>query len=353
MYWKTYLIFCILFCSCSSQKKVVSNSPTNEFTSINISPLGEVADLSVRAIVWNQDLKRLYFSGSKNSIGFIDHYTGQQKLTQLQVPDSLALEFRAIDIADDNQLFVLSAGNPALIYRVSPDLEQQELVYQEEGEEVFYDALHFVNSNIGFVLGDQNGACINILKTTDAGNHWNKIDCSDLPATNQKETAFAASNTNIASVDNFLWLATTNKVVYSNNWGRTWALSHTPIIQDLPTQGIYSIDFYDDKNGIAIGGNYSAPKENENNMVVTTDGGKNWEVLSGEHHPGYRSCIRWIPNGDAQKLITVGFEGIDLSNNGGKSWQHLSEESFYTIEFNSPNSGYLAGRGRIAAFELK
>lgn len=49
-------------------------------------------------------------------------------------------------------------------------------------------------------------------------------------------------------------------------------------MQGKSSQGIYSIDFYGDKFGIAVGGDYTAQKENQNNIATTTDGGKTWEI---------------------------------------------------------------------------
>ncbi len=42
----------------------------------------------------------------------------------------------------------------------------------------------------------------------------------------------------------------------------------TPIIQGNGPQGIYSIDFYNENNGIIIGGDYSEPLENKANKAV-------------------------------------------------------------------------------------
>ena len=42
------------------------------------------------------------------------------------------------------------------------------------------------------------------------------------------------------------------------------------------TQGIYSVDFADENNGIVIGGDYSQPNDNFKNKAITSDGGKSW-----------------------------------------------------------------------------
>ena len=44
--------------------------------------------------------------------------------------------------------------------------------------------------------------------------------------------------------------------------GIGWESYKTPIIQGQETTGIYSIDFYNDSLGYAIGGDYTKPLDN-------------------------------------------------------------------------------------------
>ncbi len=141
--------------------------------------------------------------------------------------------------------------------------------------------------------------------------------------------------------------------LYSPDKGKTWEVFDTPIIQGKETTGIYSIDFYDESNGFAIGGDYTKPEENESNKIRTTDGGKTWEVVAQNQEPGYRSCVQYIPNGKGNELITVGFKGIDYSNDYGTTWKHLSDEGFYTIRFLNDSTAYAAGKGRISKLTFK
>ena len=123
---------------------------------------------------------------------------------------------------------------------------------------------------------------------------------------------------NIAIVEDKTWVATTaGRVYYSEDKGETWEFVNTPIVNKKDTEGIYSVDFYDDLNGFAIGGDYTKPDGNIGNKVKTVDGGKTWQLVADGQTPNYRSCVQYIPNRNGQELVAVGFKGIDYSNDGG------------------------------------
>ena len=116
---------------------------------------------------------------------------------------------------------------------------------------------------------------------------------------------------------------------------------------------MYSIDFYDERNGFAIGGDYTKPDDNAANKIRTTDGGKTWQLVAQDQDPGYRSCVQYVPNGKGKKLVAIGFKGIDYSSDAGESWKHLSDEGFYTIRFLNDSVAYAAGAGRVSKLTFR
>ena len=52
------------------------------------------------------------------------------------------------------------------------------------------------------------------------------------------------------------------------------------LVQGVASSGMYSIDFYDENIGFAIGGDYTKPEANELNKIKTIDGGKTWAISS-------------------------------------------------------------------------
>jgi hypothetical protein len=134
----------------------------------------------------------------------------------------------------------------------------------------------------------------------------------------------------------------------SHDKGFSWSVVDTPIIQGKETTGIFSIDFYDSLNGFAIGGDYINPKSKHSNKIRTIDGGISWKVVAQDQPPGYRSCVQYIPNSNAKGLVAVGVGGIDVSNNAGESWNHLSDDGFYTLRFLNDSIAYAAGKGKLS-----
>jgi len=203
----------------------------------------------------------------------------------------------------------------------------------------------------GVAIGDPVDGCMSVLTTRNGGASWNKVSCDVLPLSIEGEAAFAASDTNIAIVGNQTWVATgglSSRILMSHDKGFSWSVVDTPIIQGKETTGIFSIDFYDSLNGFAIGGDYINPKSKHSNKIRTSDGGISWEVVAQDQPPGYRSCVQYIPNSNAKGLVAVGVGGIDVSNNAGESWNHLSDDGFYTLRFLNDSIAYAAGKGKLS-----
>ncbi len=342
------LLMVMLLFSCGKKE---ANVPRN-ISEVKIETLLEDSLLSIRAIEILND-KSLAFASNKGVFGL---YSSKRELWQKSVQkyDSVDLHFRAVTHTSGD-FFMLSIDNPALLYKTGSH-GKMELVYKEAKEGVFYDSMTFWNDEEGIAIGDPTDGCMSIIITRDSGNIWKKISCNDLPKAKSGEAAFAASDTNIAIVGNKIWVATGGKasrVLYSPDKGKTWQVFDTPIIQGKETTGMYSIDFYDELNGFAIGGDYTKPDNNNANKMRTNDGGKTWEIVADGKAPGYRSCVQYIPNRRGEELVVVGFKGIDYSNDSGESWKHLSDEGFYTIRFLNDSVAYTAGKGRISKLTFR
>jgi len=163
---------------------------------------------SIRAIEVLND-STLWFAGANGRYGRIvnDH---------LEI-DSISHEgrnpaFRSIAY-NGKHIFLLSIEDPALLYKIDPSLPlgMKELVYKESDPKVFYDSMTFFDHENGIAIGDPIENCLSIIKTTDGGDHWKKLNCKGLPVTNEGEGAFAASNTNIATYEDKVWVATGGK----------------------------------------------------------------------------------------------------------------------------------------------
>jgi photosystem II stability/assembly factor-like uncharacterized protein len=341
------LLFVSIICfSCQTEKQKEKRS----FSKIDIKTILEDSTLSIRAIEI-LDTESLAFASNNNTYGLYNDSMDQWLISKIE-QDSLDIEFRAI-ANNSVDFFMISVGNPALLYKTGDNGDMQ-LVYREEHENVFYDAMKFWNDEEGIAIGDTTEDCLSIIITRDGGFTWNKLSCNNLPQGKENEGAFAASNTNIDIIGDKTWIATTaGRIYYSPDKGRTWEVKESPIMKEKETEGIYSIDFFDDLNGFAIGGDYTKPADSSSNKIRTRDGGKSWELIGQNQIPGYRSCVQYIPNEKGNELVAVGFKGIDYSNDNGESWKHLSDEGFYTIRFLNDSTAFAAGSGRISKLTFK
>ena len=343
------LVMTILFSSCKEKAQVLEFKP-RDFSKVEIETLVEDSLLNVRALEVIKEIDGCFFATSNGNFGIIDNIT-QSTIYPIVVSDSLTINFRSVAVTSKHA-FGLTIGSPALIFKMKND--EKQLVYQENHPKAFYDSMDFWNDQEGIAIGDSTDGCLSIIITRDGGETWKKLSCEGLPKAKENEGAFAASDTNIAIVGNKTWVATTaGRVYYSEDKGLTWTIFDTPIVKEKETEGIYSIDFYDELNGFAIGGDYTNPDANEANKILTKDGGKTWQLVAQNQNPGYRSCVQYIPNREGKELVAIGFKGIDYSNDGGYYWKHLSKEGFYTIRFLNDSVAYAAGQGRISKLTFR
>ena len=337
------LLAVLVLFSCAQEPK------KQPFQSVAVSPVFQDS-VSIRAITF-LDGRTLAFAGSNGMYGTVDVSSNKVRAST-QYYDSITPSFRAVGGTSED-FFMLSVESPALLYKTG-DQGKMELVYTEEGEGVFYDCLAFWNDTEGIAVGDTAEGCLSIIITRDGGTTWTKLACSDLPKGIEGEGAFAASNSNIAVQGNKVWIGTTEgRIYFSADKGVSWDIQETPIISDEPTQGIYSMDFFEESIGFAIGGDYTQPDSNKANKIKTVDGGKTWQLIADGQEPGYKSCVQFVPNSGGEALVAVGFTGISYSSDGGESWNALSEEPFFTIRFLNDSTAFAAGSNRIARLDFK
>ncbi|MDH7447205.1 WD40/YVTN/BNR-like repeat-containing protein [Aquimarina sp. 2201CG14-23] len=348
------LLFLVVvsFFNCGTDtEKVIQHN----FSEVIVKPVFSDS-VSIRAIEVTNDL--LMFAGNNGMYGTFDiDNTLDIKGKKISVLDyeGKKIHFRAI--ADtETDFFVLSIASPALLYKINKVTEETKLVYKEVHEKVFYDAIAFWNNKEGIAMGDPTDGCLSMIITRDGGETWDKVSCDKLPKTIEGEAAFAASNGNISIVGCKTWVVSggmKSRVFYSADKGNSWSVSETPIIQGTATTGTYSIDFYDEKNGVIYGGDYTKPSENKGNKAITTDGGVTWNLVADGVGADYKSCIRYVPNSGGLEMIATGFTGISISNDAGNTWKEISKEGFYTMRFINDSTAVAAGKNRIATLNFK
>ncbi len=346
------LLFISGLCFVSAQNLNKNKIVTADFQAVQIDTLFQ-DKISIRAIV--VDNGKVWYAGDKNRFGFYD-LKRNKKFESKIVDDTLKIEFRSI-AQTDKSIYLLSVANPALLYQVSKDGKIIKLVYQERNEKVFYDSMQFWNNKEGIAIGDPLTNHLCILKTVDGGFTWNKILESRLPEVFEGEAHFAASNTNIVINGKGTWVVSGGKkarVFYSSDKGNSWSVHETPIVQGKQMTGIFTADFYDEKNGFVAGGNYEAPNQNFDNKAVTDDGGKTWKLVADNAGFGYASCVQYVPKSKGKGIVAVGASGLYYSSDGGANWVQFSQDpSLYTIRFVNDTTAVAAGRNKMISIRFK
>lgn len=345
---KHFLIFISfgLFFSCKKE---------HQPRSIDIITIKEIKrdSTSIRAI-HAINSNTLYYAGSKGDIGFTKDNGKTWQIKKITYQDSIIPHFRSIAF-NGKDIFVLSIANPALLYKFSNN--KTTLVYKEEHKKVFYDAIKFFSDGKhGIAIGDPTNECPSIILTSNGGNTWKKLPCDKLPKFEDGEAFFAASNTNIKIINNTVWVVSGGKkarVLKSTDKGQTWNIYNTPFIQGNGPQGMYSVDFSNENNGIVIGGDYSKPTDNCKNKAITQNGGVTWQIIADNQNPSYKSCVQYVPDTNGKEVFAVGKTGISFSNNNGKTWKRVSNESYYTIQFVDKNTAWLAGNEKVGKLIIK
>lgn len=89
-------------------------------------------------------------------------------------------------------------------------------------------------------------------------------------------------------------------------------------------RGIYALHFYGDQ-GVAVGGEWGTDSC-DGSRAYSSDAGQTW--IAGRGINQYRSGTCAL---DKDVWIACGTSGIDLSLDGGASWQQMDSTHFYTL----------------------
>jgi photosystem II stability/assembly factor-like uncharacterized protein len=91
------------------------------------------------------------------------------------------------------------------------------------------------------------------------------------------------------------WLGTGGaeraRVFRSNDGGLTWKVADTPIMTGVASAGIFSLALSDEKNGVAVGGDYRKEGDTGGNLAFTTDGGATWTMKGATRLRAFRSAV--------------------------------------------------------------
>jgi len=325
------------FCAAQSYKL----KPLNQNTKTSLRGLSVVSD----QISWT--------SGSNGAVG--KTLDGGVTWQWLKPKGYEKLDFRDIEAFDDQQAVIVNAGSPAYILKTIDGGNTWTEYYKNTDTAIFLDGLGFWDKNKAIIFGDPINDKMQLLKSIDAGKKWLNISENLHQPLAKGEAGFAASGTTIKTLPGGkVWISsggTVSNIYFSADFGQNWTVYKCPIWQGESTTGPFSMDFYDAKNGIVVGGNYIKDKAADNNILLTADGGKTWKKPTTSVF-GYRSGVAYISK---KLLVATGTSGTDVSTDGGENWKHISDQSFNAVQkAKKGNRTLLVGeKGNIFELEIR
>jgi photosystem II stability/assembly factor-like uncharacterized protein len=279
----------------------------------------------------------VWVSGTEGKVGITKN--GGKDWKWISVPGYDTLDWRTIYAFSSERALLLNAGEPASIVLTTNGGKTWQTVYHNDTKGIFFDGMTFKNAREGMAIGDPLNGKFTIITTNDGGLSWQQAKKQRVAK--EGEAIFAASNSSITTLPDgtacFVTGGTVSRFFKGEN-PVNWSM-----IQGRSATGAFSVAFYNQLKGIAVGGDYMNDTLTTDNCLLTTDGGLHWKkpLLPPR---GYRSCVKYITS---QILIATGPSGTDLSEDGGLHWKMISETGFNVITTYNGKT-WLAGRSRIA-----
>jgi photosystem II stability/assembly factor-like uncharacterized protein len=258
--------------------------------------------------------------------------------TRVSPPGTDTLDFRDIEAVDATTAYILSIG-PADRSRILKTTDAGQTwtpQFTNADPRAFYDAVAFWDARRGLAVGDPVDGHHTVVRTEDGGRTWTPVPAANLPPALEGEGAFAASGTCLVvqGVRN-AWIGTGGaaraRVFRSHDGGLTWKVADTPIMAGVASAGIFSLAFTDERNGVAVGGDYRKEGDTGDNIAFTADGGATWTMKGATRLRGFRSAVAYVPGSSGRHLMAVGPAGSDESSDGGATWSTLGDDGYHAF----------------------
>jgi photosystem II stability/assembly factor-like uncharacterized protein len=272
------------------------------------------------------------------------------------VPGAAAVDFRDIEAFSAETAVVMGVGEPARIFRTDDGGRTWIQTYENDTPGIFLDAMAFFDERNGLAVGDPLDGKFFLIRTEDGGKTWTPLPPEFRPAAIEGEAAFAASGTSLfVRGDHRAWFGTggsVSRIWRSEDGGVHWESAPSALREGIPSAGAFSVFFFDERAGIAVGGDYQDESADAGNAAGSDDGGKTWTPLAAGRPGGFREAAAAA----GETAVAVGPSGSDISLDLGKTWAPIAAPpGFHTVCFaRSGRTAWAAGRnGLIARLELR
>ncbi len=297
--------------------------------------------------------KVAWVSGTHGYVGIT--VNGGKDWVFRQIKGFESCDFRSLYAFDRNTAVIATAGTPACVLRTENGGKDWKVVYKDDDTAAFFDGIDFWNKSKGVIYGDPvHGKGLQLLFTADGGRTWHENPAAKFPALAEGEASFAASGTCIRCLKKKKVVIATggvqSRIHISDDRGVNWSSVSTPVIQGQKTTGIFSMAFRNSSDGIFVGGDYKRDTARERNVFYTRDGGFSWEPPATGTR-GYRECVEYL---DKKNAIALGPTGIDVSSDGGRHWNRLSDEQQLHVVRKSRRGNlilFAGGKGKVGVIQ--
>jgi hypothetical protein len=300
--------------------------------------------ISIRALqIWDG---KVWYPGTDSKFGYVDFNNKNQK--QIKLSDK-KLQFRTL-AHNKTDFYAVNIESPAYFFKIDKQTLNSKIIHVDSSKTAFYDSFIIQSDNLGLAISDPfEDGVPNFFNFFNYLNH----ELLNYPKYFNGEAHFAASNSNIYMYEGNVIIATggIKSRIFRFNWKYPlyWEVFETPFIQGTSSQGIYSIDFFKNKFGIAVGGDYTKQTENINNIATTFDGGETWQIQASGKNAGYSTCVKIRPGSKGKEIISVGDQHISFSDDFGETWTKISDEKgFYVCEWIDKYRIVFAGKDKIS-----
>ena len=266
--------------------------------------------------------------------------------------DAAGLLLRDVEATDAThaQVLAIGVGDQSRIYRTTDGGETWQRTFTNDDPDAFYDCLAFwPGGRYGVAMSDPVDGKFRILETRDAGASWQLVDPAGMPPAVEGEFGFAASGTCLVTAGGRdVWLASgggASRIFHSRDRGHTWTVSGSTI-PAAPAGGVFSLAFRNPRQGIAVGGDFTAADNGVDASAYSGDGGRSW--TNGGDLTGYRSGVGWL-SGAPRTAVAVGPNGSDLTRDAGRTWHRFSDTGFDAVQCTKDGACWVSGtEGRVA-----
>lgn len=320
----------------------------SETTFWQLQDSGVTASLRGLCVV---DSQTVWASGSGGTV--IKTIDGGQHWQNVSVPDAEKLDFRDLHAFDSETAVLLTAGQPARVYRTDNGGSTWALQFEHPNKDSFFDAISFFDNQHGIAMSDPVDDRVLLIETLDGGKIWKELAAQRRPLKERGEAGFAASGTNMRVVGDSVYIALggaekdqaeeASRVVVSHDRAQSWTAASVPMPRNA-SSGIFSMVFMDAQNAFVVGGDYLNQANRQGIAARSQDGGKTWTTPSGDPPRGYRSGLGVGRTASQTLMVAVGPKGTDISLDLGRNWTAASDQGFHAVQFTSDGKmGWASG----------